>query len=137
MMDISNSMNITMKYLNCQNNSAKDNFIVVINSQLNLINTAFSNIFTYSDHILFIIYSNFSMNDSKVSYFYPQFIYGSFSKLILDNNDFYQSLEEIGMFKVCAIFLQNNISFSIKSTNFSFLKNSGFGPVYTIIIIYY
>ena len=128
-MDIWSSNKIIFNKVKFINNFGWDNLINVINSDFLMLECLFMNISTFSANVIFIIYSNFTMNSSKISLFYPNFIYGSFSKIILNNNAFNENIDSKGSFKVGAIFLLQNITFTITKSNFSCLKSITFGSV--------
>ena len=129
MIEIYNSYDIHFENAIFENNTGWDNVANCIDSTVIFLNCSWFNTLTYSANILYVIYSNFSMNNTNIAYFYPNFIYGSFSQINLHNNTFNNSIEKGGVFKVGAIYLQYNVSFSIISNIFSNIKNSSFGSV--------
>ena len=129
MIEIYNSNVISFQNAFFENNIGWDNLANCINSILIIFNSSWLNTFTYSANIIYIIYSNFSMSNSIISYFYPNFMYGSFSQINLQNNIFNNSIEKGGVFKVGAIYFQYNVTLSIINNNFSNIKNSSFGSV--------
>ena len=110
-------------------NTGWDNLVNCIESAVMVLNCSWFNTFTYSSNIIYIIYSYFLMSNSIISYFYPNFIFGLFSQIYIQNNIFNNSIEKEGIFKVGAIYFQYNVSFSIISNYFSNIKNSSFGSV--------
>ena len=122
-------MYISFENIIFQNISGWDNLFYVINSNVSLSNCSWMNISTYSASILYIIQSNFSMIYSNIVYFYPNFLFGSFSQINLQNNVFNKSIDSKGSFKAGAIFFMYNISFLIYGNSFSYLKNLAFGSV--------
>ena len=129
MIDIWISMIVYFENVTFLNNTGWDNLVNVFSSICSFTDCQWSNILTYSANIIYIIDSNFTLNNSHIKLFYPQFLYASFSKFILFNNSFSESINKNGTFKVGAIFLQNNMSFSIIKNNFSYLNNFAFGSV--------
>lgn len=113
-----------------ENVKGSQNFIVCANSNLNIDNVKIRNVTTSSPYIFTLLYSNFSMNNSIISNFYPQFLYGTFASINIMNNYFGDSsVKANGMFEVVAIKLEYNVSFQIKNNDFLSLENSLHGPV--------
>ena len=130
MIQIYNSDNIYFENSIFKNNTGLDNLVNCIEStSVIFFNCSWLNTFTYSANIIYIIYSNFSMSNSYISYFYPNFIFCSFCQINLRNNVFNNSIEKTGVFKIGAIYFQYNVSFSITNNNFLNIKNSSFGSV--------
>ena len=69
------------------------------------------------------------MVESKITNFYSNFLFGSFSLINLENNKFKNSIDRKGSFKAGAIYFMYNISFIIERNDFSYLQNLAFGAV--------
>ena len=113
-----------------ENLIGSQNFIVCANSNLNIENGKIRNVTTSSPYIFTLLYSNFSMNNSIISNFYPQFLYGTFASINIMNSYFGDSSDKAnGIFEVVAIKLEYNVSFQIRNNDFFSLENSLHGPV--------
>ena len=110
------------------------NLMIVTNSQINIFYCEIINVTTYSPYIFQIYFSMFFMSFVNASYFYPQFIYASFSALYISNCSFSNSFEQNGMFEVGTIVFEHNVTFTLEFNEFISLENSLFGPVSLILI---
>ena len=114
----------------------------------NIIGSDIQWIFLYSDNILFtnmfiiqvkvdassiieLLSSSMNIYNSEFAYFFPGFIYGSLSNLIVQNCYFHDSYTQdiTTSFQIIAIFLENYNTFSITNTIFDSIINEIYGPV--------
>lgn len=127
--ELKNCFLLVLESVNFENILGEGNLITITNSDFAIINSSLKYVVTHSTFVFQIIYSNFTMNNTINSNFYPQLIYGTFSFLNISNNSFLNSTENYGFFQVIAISIEHNASFEISNNRFEKLKNNLNGPV--------
>ena len=105
------------------------NLVTVIESTLRINSGSVQQIRSNSTFIFSLFYSDSNLSNLNFSQFYPRLIYASFSRINISDCSFGSSFEKFGIFEVCAIFFEYNMTFIIKNSRFYSLSNNYTGAV--------
>ena len=121
--------NVTFGFISFLNVNGEANLISVTDTFLNIKSGQIHKILTYSSFVFAFLSSTAVLTNLNFSQFYPRLIYSSFSSMTVSNCSFSSSFEKFGVFEVCAIYFEYNISFVISNSSFDSLRNEFIGSV--------
>ena len=126
---IDHCLNLTILELLANNIQSSDNLIIIIDSTIHLQKMQMFNISLSSTFIFWVFNSHFTLSNSSIAYFYPQFIYATYASMNISECNFAASAQLSGVFSVNAFVFEFNVTFSITNCLFESLSNNVAGPV--------
>ena len=125
---------VILRSVNLQNVNSTLNLISIDKSTVNFEQNIFSSIFTESKFILNSLRSNLTFKNSSFSFFYPIFLYVTFSNFNIHFCNFSNSLQsQSDYFSTSSIFAEYGVLFNISHSRFENLNSSSSGSVKNII----